>query len=119
MAINYDSDGGKVLDRIIEAYGFSSKQSYTEYLGVSASSLSMRYKRDSFPYDLVIKCMDETGATLEWLANGEGEFLPTEKQPKETILSDDTLEKLERLAALKKEGAITEQEFNALKAKLI
>lgn len=118
MAINYDSNGGKVLDRIIEAYGFSSKQSYTEYLGVSASSLSMRYKRDSFPYDLVIRCMDETGATLQWLANGEGEFLPNEK-PKEAVLTDETLEKLERLANLKEKGAITDEEFNVLKAKLI
>lgn len=118
MAINYDSDGGKVLDRIIEAYGFSSKQSYTEYLGVSASSLSMRYKRDSFPYDLVIKCMDETGATLEWLANGEGEFLSNEK-PKEAVLTDETLEKLEKLGSLKERGLITDQEFKELKAKLI
>ncbi|WP_081297013.1 helix-turn-helix domain-containing protein [Gilliamella sp. App4-10] len=78
----------------------------------------MRYKRDSFPYDLVIRCMDETGATLQWLANGEGEFLSNEK-PKETVLTDETLEKLERLANLKEKGAITDQEFNELKAKLI
>jgi hypothetical protein len=119
MAINYDSNGGKVLDRIIKAYGFSSKQSYTEYLGVSASSLSMRYKRDSFPYDLVIRCMDETGATLEWLANGDGEFLPSEPKQKETVLTDEIIEKLERLGSLKEKGLITDQEFNELKAKLI
>ncbi|OCG19156.1 hypothetical protein A9G23_09440 [Gilliamella sp. App4-10] len=62
--------------------------------------------------------MDETGATLQWLANGEGEFLSNEK-PKETVLTDETLEKLERLANLKEKGAITDQEFNELKAKLI
>ncbi|MCO6557705.1 MAG: helix-turn-helix domain-containing protein [Gilliamella sp.] len=119
MSINFNSGGAKVLDRIIQAYGFKSKVEYSNYLGTSAASLSIRYKRDLFPSDLVVRCMAETGATLQWLVNGEGELLPTEKQPKETILSDDTLEKLERLAALKKEGAITEQEFNALKAKLI
>ncbi|OCG35559.1 MULTISPECIES: helix-turn-helix domain-containing protein [unclassified Gilliamella] len=119
MQVNFDSGGAVVIDRIIKAYGFRTKLQLCKHFGTTSANLSLRYKRDFFPSDWVIRCMAETGASLEWLANGEGEFLPTEQQSKETILSDDTLEKLERLAALKKEGAITEQEFNALKAKLI
>ncbi|WP_081296647.1 MULTISPECIES: helix-turn-helix domain-containing protein [unclassified Gilliamella] len=119
MKINFDTGGADVLDRVLKAYGFKTKLMLANHLNISSASLVQRYKRDQFPSDIVVRCMAETGASLEWLANGEGEFLPTEQQSKETILSDDTLEKLERLAALKKEGAITEQEFNALKAKLI
>ncbi|NUF49597.1 hypothetical protein [Gilliamella sp. ESL0250] len=48
------------------------------------------------------------------VANGKGELLPNE-----TILSDDTLDKLERLNCLKEKDAITDQEFNELKAKLM
>lgn len=118
MSIDFNSGGAKVLDRIIQAYGFKSKVEYSNYLGTSAASLSIRYRRDLFPSDLVVKCMDETGATLEWLATGEGEFAP-QIEVKEAIISDETLAKLERLAALRKDGAITEQEFNDLKAKLI
>lgn len=118
MKINFESGGTAVLDRIIKAYGFTTKLALANYLNISAASLGMRYKRDLFPSDLVVRCMAETGATLEWLAMGEGEFL-SNTQPKETVLSGDTLEKLERLSALRKEGAITDQEFNELKAKLI
>jgi len=119
MKINFESGGTEVLDRIIKAYGFNTKLALANYLNISAASLGMRYKRDLFPSDLVVRCMAETGATLEWLVTGEGEFSPNEPTPKETVLSDDTLEKLERLATLKEKGAITDQEFNELKGKLI
>jgi phage repressor protein C with HTH and peptisase S24 domain len=119
MKINFDSGGAAVIDRIIQAYGFKTKLQLCNHLGTTSANLSLRYKRDFFPSDLVIRCMAETGATLEWLATGEGEFLPNEQQPKETVLSDDTLEKLERLAVLKEKGAINDQEFNDLKGKLI
>ena len=62
--------------------------------------------------------MDETGASLQWLATGEGQFKPAE-QSKEAVISDETLVKLERLASLKDKGAITEQEFSELKGQLI
>lgn len=72
LSINFESGGGKVLDRIIDAYGFTSKIDYCKHLNISASSLSMRYKRDIFPADLAIRCIAETGANLEWLAVGQG-----------------------------------------------
>lgn len=119
MKINFESGGAEVIDRIIKAYGFRTKLEYSNYLGTSSANMSARYKKGFFPSDLVVRCMAETGATLEWLVTGEGEFSPNEPTPKETVLSDETLEKLERLATLKEKGAITEQEFNDLKAKLI
>lgn len=118
MKIDFEKGGAAVIDRVIEAYGFKTKLELSNHIGTSASNLSLRYKRDFFPSDLVVRCMAETGATLHWLVTGEGEFsLQTEL--KEAIISDETLAKLERLAALRKDGAITEQEFNELKGKLI
>ncbi|HEY3982701.1 phage repressor protein CI [Cedecea sp.] len=65
-------DGTPVLDRIIEAYGFTQKMQLAAHLNMAASSLSSRYKRGVFPADLVVQCMSETGASLEWLATGSG-----------------------------------------------
>ena len=119
MKVDFNSGGALVIDRIIQAYGFKTKLDLCKHLDVSSGTLSMRYKRDFFPSDLVVRCMAETGVSLEWLATGEGEFSLSEPTPKETVLSDETLEKLERLGTLKEKGVITDQEFNALKSKLI
>ncbi|MFT2789499.1 phage repressor protein CI [Serratia sp. T13T92] len=72
IKIDYDGDSTPVLDRIIEAYGFTSKLMFANHLDVAASSLSNRYRRGGFPSDLVVRCMAETGVTLEWLAMGQG-----------------------------------------------
>ena len=118
MKVDFNSGGALVIDRIIQAYGFRTKLQLCNHLGTTSANLSLRYKRDFFPSDLVVRCMAETGATLEWLVTGEGELTQNE-QPKETVLSDETLEKLERLGTLKEKGVITDQEFNELKGKLI
>ncbi|WP_282807438.1 phage repressor protein CI [Hafnia alvei] len=72
LSINFEKGGGEVLDRIIDAYGFTSKIDYCNHLNISASSLSMRYKRQIFPSDLAIRCIAETGVTLDWLVTGQG-----------------------------------------------
>ncbi|EPX3668858.1 phage repressor protein CI [Citrobacter koseri] len=70
--IDPDTDSAPVLDRIIEAYGFTQKIQLAEHLDMAASSLSSRYKRGGLPADIMVKCMAETGVNLEWLATGEG-----------------------------------------------
>lgn len=70
--IDLDVDSTPILDRVIEAYGFTQKLQLAEHLDMAASSLSSRYKRGVFPADIVVKCIAETGANLEWLANGSG-----------------------------------------------
>lgn len=70
--INLDVDSTPVLNRVIEAYGFTQKLQLAEHLDMAASSLSSRYKRGVFPADIVVKCIAETGANLEWLATGVG-----------------------------------------------
>lgn len=61
-----------MLDRVIQAYGFTSKLALANHLDIASSSLANRYKRDFFPSDIVVRCIAETGATLEWLATGQG-----------------------------------------------
>ncbi|MGT3214153.1 transcriptional repressor [Yersinia phage vB_YenM_324] len=72
--LDIDTDGAAVLDRIIAAYGFSSKIMLAQHFDIAASSLSSRYKRGGFPADFAVMCMAETGVTLEWLATGEGKM---------------------------------------------
>ncbi|VVT53010.1 Putative phage cI repressor (ACLAME 412) [Kosakonia radicincitans] len=62
----------EVLDRIIEAYGFTSKLMLAEHFDMASSSLAGRYKRGGFPADMVVRCVAETGASLEWIATGQG-----------------------------------------------
>ncbi|EMG8327493.1 phage repressor protein CI [Salmonella enterica] len=72
LQIEFSQGGAEVLDRVIQAYGFNTKLALAEHLDIASSSLANRYKRDFFPADIVVRCMAETGATLEWLATGQG-----------------------------------------------
>ncbi|WP_336281410.1 phage repressor protein CI [Cronobacter dublinensis] len=67
--IGHSSD---VLDRVVEAYGFTSKLQLAEHFDMASSSLSARFKRGIFPADMVVRCVAETGASLEWLSTGQG-----------------------------------------------
>lgn len=67
--IGHSSD---VLDRVIEAYGFTSKLQLADHFEMASSSLSARFKRGVFPADMVVRCVAETGASLEWLSTGHG-----------------------------------------------
>lgn len=64
--------GGKdVIDRIQKAYGFAKRKDLGEYLGISASTFSTWVSRGFFPAELVIRCVSETGARLNYVAFGE------------------------------------------------
>lgn len=67
--IGHSSD---VLDRVVDAYGFTSKLQLADHFDMASSSLSARFKRGIFPADMVVRCVAETGASLEWLATGQG-----------------------------------------------
>ncbi|ENM1055564.1 TPA: phage repressor protein CI [Enterobacter hormaechei] len=91
LQIKFSQGGSEVLDRVIQAYGFNTKLALAEHLDIASSSLANRYKRDLFPADIVVKCMAETGATLEWLATGQGrkfndEDLDIMKLPRKKIV---------------------------------
>ncbi len=74
LSIDFKDGGGEVLDRIIQAYGFESKIEYCKHLDITASNLSMRYKRNLFPSDLVVRCLADTNVRLAWLVTGAGDM---------------------------------------------
>ncbi|MDV1541222.1 phage repressor protein CI [Klebsiella michiganensis] len=71
---NFSSQrGGKeAITRILQAYGFSTRQALCDRLGVSQSTMANRWMRDTFPHDWLIACHLDTGASLLWLATGQG-----------------------------------------------
>lgn len=68
----FKNDGSKAIDRIMEAYGFRFRNDLCRHVGISSSTLSTWQKRNSFPSDLAIKCVLDTGVSLQWLTTGEG-----------------------------------------------
>ncbi|MHA0974446.1 phage repressor protein CI [Enterobacter ludwigii] len=91
LQLEFSKGGSEVLDRVIQAYGFTSKLALANHLDIASSSLANRYKRDFFPSDIVVRCIAETGATLEWLATGQGkkfndEELDIMKMPRRKIV---------------------------------
>lgn len=66
------ANSAEVLDRVCEAYGFTTSLQLAEYLDIASSSMSARRTRGVFPADIVVKCSLETGVTLEWLTTGDG-----------------------------------------------
>lgn len=69
---NLPTDSALVLDRVCEAYGFSTSLQLADHLEMAASSMSARRKRGIFPADIVVQCVLETGVSLVWLTTGAG-----------------------------------------------
>lgn len=115
--MNNENECKKIINRLVTAYGVKTVKALSEMLGTTVSVIGNRVARNTIPYDLIVKCSIDTGAKLQWILNGEGEpnidNIKTEKKAIE--FSDEDLEKLERIAALKNNSAITEDEYNLLK----
>lgn len=72
------ASGGKaVLQRILAAYGFSMQKQLGDLLDLSSGTISTWIRRDYFPGDVVVACALDTGASLKWLATGQGEMFPS------------------------------------------
>ncbi len=69
----FPNSSAEALDRVVDAYGFTMKMQLADHLGIAASSLSARYKRDVFPSDIVLQCVMETGADLQWLITAKAQ----------------------------------------------
>jgi Bacteriophage CI repressor helix-turn-helix domain. len=72
IKINPNQGGKAAIERLVEAYGFSTRQALADHLDVSKSTLANRYMRDTFPADWIIQCALETGVSLRWLATADG-----------------------------------------------
>ncbi|EPL2252233.1 phage repressor protein CI [Klebsiella pneumoniae] len=86
------SSGGKeILQRIMQAYGFTMQKELGDHLDIPSGTMSAWVRREHFPGDVVIVCALDTGASLYWLATGNGGLyesnvtLPTEQTALVTI----------------------------------
>ncbi|HCT8728700.1 repressor protein [Klebsiella variicola] len=95
--MNLKTGGQAVITRLLEAYGFKTRQALCNQLNVSTSTMGTRWMRDVFPADWVIQCSIETGASVEWLSFGNGAMFPnghsthsneTKKSANENLLGD-------------------------------
>ena len=105
-----------IIDRMISAYKLKTMKALCEYFGVGISVLANRVVRNTTPAEYIIQCCLDTGADLMWLCTGQGASgIEGLNEKKSLTFTPDDLEKLERLAALKKDRAITDDEYNLLK----
>lgn len=70
--MNLETGARQAIERICEAYGFTSRNQLAKHIGITNSSLGNRIMRDNFPADIAIRCSLETGASLQWLVTGDG-----------------------------------------------
>ena len=113
--VNFDNCKN-VVNRMINAYNLKTVKALCNHFNVGLSVITNRILRNSFPAEYVIQCSLETGADLKWLCTGEGDPKIDGVVKKNSIeVSSEDLEKLERLASLKKDNAITDDEYNLLK----
>ncbi|WFV07158.1 phage repressor protein CI [Citrobacter freundii] len=84
--MNLEKGGRGAIERMVEAYGFKTRQALCDHLGISKSTLATRYMRDSFPAEWVIRCALETKADLAWLVSGAG--VSTSSHNENTIILD-------------------------------
>ncbi len=64
------SGGKEVIERIKKAYGFTKQIDLAKHLSIPQSTFATWGSRGIFPAELVIRCVIETGARLEYVARG-------------------------------------------------
>ncbi|HCC77066.1 MAG TPA: phage repressor protein CI [Shigella sp.] len=87
--------GGKaVLQRILQAYGFTMQKQLGDLMGISSGTMSTWIRRDYFPGDVVVACALDTGVSLRWLATGRGSMLEA-SATKESKIEAESINKYE------------------------
>lgn len=69
--MNDSKNAKSVIERIKNAYGFTKQIDLAKHLEMPQSTFATWIKRNTFPADLVIRCVKETGARLDFVAYGE------------------------------------------------
>jgi phage repressor protein C with HTH and peptisase S24 domain len=118
--MDFEKGGQAAIYRMMDAFGFTTRQALCNELGVSKSTMASRFMRDIFPADWVIQCALKTGADLKWLTSGEGrmfdnEVIDTLKVPKMKLSEGTThpagyvmFDKVMLNVSLKKPGVLVE-----------
>jgi len=95
--MDFKTGGQKVIERLVEVYGFTTRQVLCDHLGVSKSTLATRYMRDLFPAEWVVQCALETGVELKWLTTGHGNMFNDRKSDIVEIENVVSIKKLVRI----------------------
>lgn len=74
VCMDFKSGAKEAIERMLIAYGFTSRLQLCTQLDITKSSLSNRMFRDSFPAEWIIQCCLETGVSLRWLSTGQGDM---------------------------------------------
>lgn len=115
--MDFKTGGQDVIKRLLEVYGFSSRQALAEHFGISHGTMGTRWMRDYFPADWVIQCAIETGVSVEWLSFGKGEKKPlaqknlqneSQKAANEALMNDAVTIKRKKII----NGNIHDSNFN-------
>lgn len=90
--MDFKTGGQQVITRILDAYGFKTRQALCDHLGISTSTMGTRWMRDIFPADWVIQCSIETGVSVEWLSFGKEKEFPKRKSHYDAIIESSANE---------------------------
>lgn len=104
--MNLEKGGRGAIERMVEAYGFKTRQALCDHLGISKSTLATRYMRDSFPAEWVIHCALETKVSLSWLVSGVEAEKSTNKSSQNENVFIVNIFKISN-GELKRDGIIT------------
>ena len=105
--MDFEKGGQEVIKRMLEAYGFTTRQALCDQLGVSKSTMATRFMRDIFPADWIIQCVIDTGANVAWLATGNG------------VMFDNVINDVERVPKMKLENGKLEPASHVLLDKVM
>ena len=56
----------------MEAYQVKTYTALAEHMHSNKSTITRAAKDDSAPADLLVRCHDDTGVSLDWLVTGQG-----------------------------------------------
>jgi len=65
------ANGSEVVERILEAYGFTMQKELAEHLGIAKSNVAGWVLRGQVPGNAILQCALDTGADVSWLVSGE------------------------------------------------
>lgn len=70
--MDLEKGGRGAIERMVEAYGFTTTKALCDQLGVTKGTIANRYMHDSLPSDWVIQCVLETGVSFQWATTANG-----------------------------------------------
>ena len=64
--------GNRIVDRMMEAYQVETYTALADKMHINKSSITRAAHTDSAPAELLVRCHDDTGVSLDWLLTGQG-----------------------------------------------